>query len=194
MDPVDISEDAYNILEAVPFPIFVMDVDLCIMEANRAARDLSDMAYILRRLCGEVLHCVHERRSGERCGKTEFCSECAIRNAVGRAWSENRVVHVRQEMLVQRGEETREVFFKITAAPFDRDRRLLLLILEDVSEVMDLRRIVPICAGCKKVRNDRQFWEQVESYFTRYANVDFSHGLCPECAEKFGSFDPGTGP
>ena len=184
---IDLSEDARRFLDAVPFPMFVVDTNLTVRVVNSAAGRLSadEPEYVLRRLCGEALSCIHENESDLRCGETDFCPECAIRQAVDRAHAENRAVHARQEMVVQRGDEHREVFFEITASPFDRESGLVLLILADVTEIMSLRRIVPICASCKKVRSDREFWEQVELFFTRYANVEFTHGLCPECALKY---------
>ena len=50
------------------------------------------------------------------------------------------------------------------------------------AEINDLRGIVPICAKCKKMRDDEGYWHQVESYFAVRSDLRFSHGLCPECA------------
>lgn len=51
------------------------------------------------------------------------------------------------------------------------------------SELKSLRKIVPICSHCKKIRDDSGFWESVEEYFKKYA--EFSHGICPVCAKKY---------
>ena len=51
-------------------------------------------------------------------------------------------------------------------------------------EIKTLRGILPICASCKKIRDDEGYWEQVEVYVGKRTGVDFSHGLCPECYEK----------
>ncbi len=53
--------------------------------------------------------------------------------------------------------------------------------LEDVKQ---LRGLLPICSYCNKIRNDEDYWEQVESYISRYSDVAFSHSICPECYEK----------
>jgi len=50
-------------------------------------------------------------------------------------------------------------------------------------EVKKLQDILPICAKCKKIRDDEGFWNQVEEYLATRSNIRFSHGLCPECAE-----------
>jgi hypothetical protein len=60
---------------------------------------------------------------------------------------------------------------------------LALLILEDIGEISTLRNILPICANCKKIRNDQQYWQHVEGYFHDYIGVDFSHGICPACMQ-----------
>ena len=49
--------------------------------------------------------------------------------------------------------------------------------------IKTLARLVPICAACKKVRDDQGYWNQIESYLQRNTDLDFSHGLCPECMD-----------
>ncbi len=53
-----------------------------------------------------------------------------------------------------------------------------------LDEVKELRGILPICASCKKVRDDSGYWQQVESYITNHSRLRFSHGFCPDCAGK----------
>jgi DNA-binding response OmpR family regulator len=48
-----------------------------------------------------------------------------------------------------------------------------------------LRGLLPICAWCKKIRNDQNYWQQVEVYLGEHADVRFSHGICPDCARSF---------
>jgi PAS domain S-box-containing protein len=52
------------------------------------------------------------------------------------------------------------------------------------SELKKLRGILPICASCKKVRDDKGYWYQVEEYIRDHSEAEFSHSLCPECARK----------
>jgi hypothetical protein len=54
-----------------------------------------------------------------------------------------------------------------------------------ITEIKQLRGILPICASCKKIRNDKGEWKQIEVYIRDHSEADFSHGLCPECAKKF---------
>lgn len=59
-----------------------------------------------------------------------------------------------------------------------------------MAELKELRQILPMCSYCKKVRNDGNFWERVENYIGSRMQAKISHGVCPECAEKFMRDDP----
>jgi hypothetical protein len=47
-----------------------------------------------------------------------------------------------------------------------------------------LEGLLPICASCKKIKDDQGSWKQIESYVRDRSEADFSHGICPECARK----------
>jgi PAS domain S-box-containing protein len=51
-------------------------------------------------------------------------------------------------------------------------------------EVNKLRGLLPICAYCKKIRNDANYWEQIESYISSHSEALFTHSICPECADR----------
>ncbi|WHZ13570.1 MAG: diguanylate cyclase (GGDEF domain) [Nitrospira sp.] len=51
-------------------------------------------------------------------------------------------------------------------------------------EVKVLKGLVPICASCKKIRNDQGFWQQLEEYLQQHSEAEFSHGLCTPCIKK----------
>ena len=55
---------------------------------------------------------------------------------------------------------------------------------EALKKVKALSGLLPICADCKKIRDDSGYWHQVEVYFREHSEADFSHGICPECMEK----------
>ena len=63
----------------------------------------------------------------------------------------------------------------------EEERRRLQQALD---EVRTLRGIVPICASCKNIRDDKGFWNQVEKYVSDHTEAEFSHSICPDCAEK----------
>ena len=53
-----------------------------------------------------------------------------------------------------------------------------------LSQVRSLRGLLPICAYCKKIRDDRSYWQEVEGYITKHSEAQFSHSICPGCYEK----------
>ena len=53
-----------------------------------------------------------------------------------------------------------------------------------LQQVKQLRGMVPICSYCKKIRDDRHYWQQVEEYLSANIDIQFSHGVCPSCYEK----------
>ena len=53
-----------------------------------------------------------------------------------------------------------------------------------LAHVQRLQGLLPICSYCKKVRNEANYWEQVESYLGAHSDLDFTHSICPQCTEK----------
>jgi YesN/AraC family two-component response regulator len=67
----------------------------------------------------------------------------------------------------------------------DQDQRQLIAELQQsLNEVKTLQGIIPICASCKKVREDTGYWTQVEAYISQHSDLLFSHTVCPDCARK----------
>jgi hypothetical protein len=60
---------------------------------------------------------------------------------------------------------------------------------EYIAEIKTLRGIIPICANCKKIRDDKGYWQQLEKYFENYSDIHFTHGLCEKCAKELYSFE-----
>ena len=68
----------------------------------------------------------------------------------------------------------------------EREREKLIAELQQaLVEIKTLRGIVPICASCKKIRDDKGYWEQVESFVSKHTDAQFSHGICPDCTKKY---------
>jgi DNA-binding response OmpR family regulator len=55
-----------------------------------------------------------------------------------------------------------------------------------LADVKKLKRLLPICMYCKRVRDDQDYWHQIEEYIHTETGADFSHGICPSCLEKLG--------
>jgi PAS domain S-box-containing protein len=65
------------------------------------------------------------------------------------------------------------------------ERVKLVAELQDaLDNVKTLRGLIPICASCKKIRDDNGYWNQIEAYLSKHSLAEFSHGICPQCAKK----------
>jgi len=63
--------------------------------------------------------------------------------------------------------------------------RLIEDLQKALADIRTLRGLLPICAGCKKIRDDKGYWQGLEQYLSEHAEVQFSHGLCPDCLGKY---------
>lgn len=55
---------------------------------------------------------------------------------------------------------------------------------EAISKIKTLKGLIPICAWCKKIRDDKGYWKLIETYVKEHSDADFTHGICPDCAAK----------
>jgi DNA-binding NtrC family response regulator len=67
----------------------------------------------------------------------------------------------------------------------EEKEELILELREALSKIKTLSGLLPICAHCKKIRNDKGQWERMEIYIRDRSEADFTHGICPDCAKKF---------
>lgn len=75
------------------------------------------------------------------------------------------------------------------AKPLDREAiqmrlRVAERILEFTTQIRLLKELIPICMYCKRVRDDSNYWDQVETYIHTHTGSNFSHGICPDCFDK----------
>ncbi len=85
-----------------------------------------------------------------------------------------------------------EIFIGITAvmalaagAVVSERRKLTVDLQHALASVKTLNGLLPICAWCKKIRNDTGYWEEVESYIRDHSELSFSHGICPDCLIRY---------
>jgi PAS domain S-box-containing protein len=76
-----------------------------------------------------------------------------------------------------------QLFIERKRALEDREQ-LILQLQKALTEVKQLSGLLPICASCKKIRDDKGYWNQIESYIRDHSGVEFSHGICPDCMKK----------
>ena len=111
-----------------------------------------------------LLQTVHQRKDG-----TTFPVEVSLRliDVDGEKFYQGIIRDITER---KRAEEERE--------------KLIQELKETLAKVRTLSGLVPICASCKKIRDDKGYWNQIESYIQKHSMAEFSHGICPECAKK----------
>lgn len=62
--------------------------------------------------------------------------------------------------------------------------QLIKNLQESLAKINTLSGMLPICAACKKIRDDKGYWNQIETYLSKHSEAEFSHGICPECVKK----------
>jgi PAS domain-containing protein len=174
-----------SIFDALPFPAYIVDDDVRVLAANPAAGQYlpGGAVMVLRQRGGEAMHCIN---SGSGCGKSAACRDCVIRTAVTFAISRGQPVRRRARLERAEGEggNAEEVQALVTASPvvYDGCARALVFV-ENLTLLLALTDALPICMGCKKVRDD-DLWLHMEAYFDSHLDLKFSHGLCPECSKR----------
>lgn len=72
---------------------------------------------------------------------------------------------------------------RIIKAERERDQ-LVEQLQRALSEIKTLKGFLPICASCKRIRDDKGYWTQIEAYIREHTEAEFTHGICPECLKK----------
>ncbi len=67
---------------------------------------------------------------------------------------------------------------------YNNEKKISHELQQSLDEIKVLKGILPICASCKKIRNDAGYWEQIEAYISSHTDAAFSHGICEDCAKK----------
>ncbi len=175
-----------TILDSSPLPTLIVDQNVSIVGYNEAVKSMmrDENRIPLTMRCGEALDCIHAIESG-RCGSSDFCPDCGIRQAVGSACRGEKVKRHKASLeLAWRG-STITYSLLVSATPLvDGDESYAVLALEDVSALMQLQGLFTICSSCNKVKVAEDGWQRISDFFFEQFGMRFSHGICQECEKK----------
>ncbi|MDW7709407.1 MAG: PAS domain-containing protein [Deferrisomatales bacterium] len=177
---------ARALFDALPLGAFLVDRDRVVQAVNARGRQFlgSEVEDAMGLRPGEALRCVNSLHCPEGCGHAPACQGCVLRECAEQALA-GATAEQREVRLVTRGTNPADRALLVSAAPISwGGRSFALLLLQDVSALHRLRGLLPICAGCKKIRREDQAWEAVEAFVERHSLAEFTHGLCPECLER----------
>ena len=173
-----------HMVDAIPSPVLLLDTNLNIIAANSAAVLLSgeDSSTIIRKQSGDAFHCLQAQSNLKGCTHGNNCDSCILQGSMRKAFAGDRVQRARTRLEVVKNGKVEEFYALVTTSPLlINEIRYCLLIIEDISELVELQGILPICSYCKKIRHDDKAWEQMEGYLSKHLDVVFSHGICPDC-------------
>jgi PAS domain-containing protein len=176
-----------SVLDAIPSLVFLTDGNVKILDANRAAREWlgTESGRSFGQLGGEILRCVVARDAENGCGSGDCCPACAIRRSVG-VVNAGRTVHRQPaHMVIETGKRSEDHWFLVSASPVVLDGQgLVMLVLEEVSQLVELRESLPFCPGCGRPRGDALASQQAEHFLWKHAGFWFPHELCADCLRE----------
>lgn len=99
---------------------------------------------------------------------------------------EERLLHATIEMALYKSRSERELdrYREQLEETVKEREKLIGELRQALAKVKTLSGLLPICAACKKIRDDKGYWKQIESYIREHSDADFSHGICPDCAKR----------
>lgn len=126
--------------------------------------------------------------SSENIPETMAGSSARTRLLISAAGPKHPVDYTRTPILDAQGRSIGEIRVLRNASERHRHEaereRLIAELQSALANVKTLGGLLPICAWCKKIRDDQGYWEQIESYLGKHSKAGFTHGICPECSER----------
>ncbi len=184
---IDEKEIAKQAMDIIPAVLFAVDEDVRLLYANAFGESLIGKGYeqALLRRTGDILECSHSFEGAGGCGTSAACAECVVRNTVRKVFATGETSRYETTMTIG-GPSKKILSILITAGIMEvGGERAVMLYLEDIGELLELRKIIPVCMKCGKIHLDDGSWQRFESYIEKHLGVDMSHSLCDSCLEKY---------
>lgn len=186
------SEERYHSLfENSRDAIYITSREGVFLDANQATLDL--FGYTRDELIGMNVVSIYEKPEDRKIFQEKIESEGAVRNYEIRMRKKDGTVMDSLVTFNVRADAEggiigyQGIIRDITESKrsqLERER-LISELTEALEKIKTLRGLIPICARCKKIRDDTGYWNQLEEYIEKYSDAVFSHGLCPECQKLF---------
>ena len=94
------------------------------------------------------------------------------------------IIGVLGSMLMLVGVLSIKPIFMMIRDAGEEQRTLAESLQEALNNIKILKGMLPICANCKKIRDDEGYWQRIETYISKYSDTKFTHGICPDCVRK----------
>ncbi len=174
----DSVEFCLALMGTIPVPLFIVDKSnkVFLLSSGRFGEESHELA------------CAHVKKPEDWNVQQGAKSKCIFCDTVNKVRKTGEKVCAKGEWLVSGGpgKEPKTLIVAIHAAPTTiKDANFILLAIEDLTELEKLKGLLPICMECNKIHDmDSGAWTRIDQYVTERSPAKFSHGLCPQCAEK----------
>jgi PAS domain S-box-containing protein len=173
--------------EGINDAVCLLDMEGKILQCNKAMATLLGKSFseIIGSICCKLVHGTS--------GPIEGCPRIRMRETRSREnlvlSLEDRWFNVSSDPILDETDHligTVHIISDITERKRAEDEREKLIqeLQKALAEVKTLSGLIPICASCKKIRDDKGYWNQIESYIRDHSEAEFSHGICPDCMKK----------
>jgi len=183
---MNILNDDCTLYKLIPIPIFIITPKITVHGCNPAALELLGLDSthdIVNRHSGDVLSCINAVNFSGTCGCTDQCVKCDIRNSLTETFNtDESIIQKSTTIQVYRNGISRNVNALITTFKLSGDNAVL--VIENITDIVNLQQLIPICSYCKKVRSDDKYWASVEEYIEVHSGCDVTSGICPHCIAK----------
>jgi len=172
------------LFDTIPAWVLVLDPEWRVNAVNQAARDFigctEEESYLNR--CGSMIGCIHQKDDPRGCGFSRYCNTCIVRNTALESIQGTMTRRAKGKIEFISGKVLNVL---VSSSPFEYEgQRFSVTIIEDISLIVELQGLIPICASCKRIRDDKGYWNRVEIYIEEHSEAEFTHDICPECANK----------
>jgi hypothetical protein len=177
-----------DLLDCIPSNIFVFDKGVKVVYCNRASTEFTgnEPKANFQKSCGEAINCLNSLADGLECGNTKFCDDCVLRKCILKAFNGEKTFKANTDIRVVKNGEVSKKPLKVSTFPLNHEyKSYVLAIIEDMSELEQLRELLPICAWCKKIKDDNEYWLHLEDYMKNHMDILLTHGICPDCEKKY---------
>jgi hypothetical protein len=163
-----------------PVTTVVVDLEGRVIKSNAAKRKSGDRLPNI----GDVMYKDYaSRHNSDMYGELMACITTGQRKSFPEMHYGDKVLSINLAPFPKGAIITTEDITERVQAELDRVK-LIKDLRRALNEVETLRGLLPICASCKKIRDDKGYWNTVEDYFGQRSFVDFSHTLCPDCIKR----------
>jgi hypothetical protein len=175
------------LLDAFPSLAFIADASARVVEANRSARQwLQERGGAqLGQPLGNAFHCIFPSDSRGDCGATDFCPSCLVRRSIEEVSSGKPAPRRLAHMIMGADGKSEDHWFQVNASPLALGGRdLVLVVLEDATQVVELRALLPLCPGCGAGRETSNALDRARVFLRKHPEFLLADELCDECRRR----------